>query len=158
MPSAPNSCSVMRAIGGGPYTLQVGNSIGALIPALEHEPAVVHAVVVVQVGEERVRGVDRAMPALDQALMRAWPVVPDDEIVADLDEIAGALTDQRRRRRAGAEQRNREWLGEVAGEPEDAPGRMSSSGTAGDAASAAMKSLRFNGNTSEADYTARMCA
>ena len=71
--------------------LQIGNAIGALVPSLEHQPPVVHAVVVVEVGEERVRRVDRAMSALDQALMRARPVVPDDEIVADLDQIAGAL-------------------------------------------------------------------
>ena len=68
--------------------LEIRNPIRALIPALEHEAPVIHAVVVVEMGEERVGDVDRAMPALDQPLMRAWPVVPDDEIVADFDEIA----------------------------------------------------------------------
>ena len=47
--------------------LQIRNPAGALVPALEHEPAVVHAMVVVQVAEERVRHVDGAMAALDAA-------------------------------------------------------------------------------------------
>ena len=42
--------------------------------------------------------------------MRARTVVPDDEIVADLDEVARALPDQRRRRRSGPKQRDRQRL------------------------------------------------
>ena len=49
----------MRAIGGGPYTCEVRNPIRAHVPALEHEAPVVHAMVVVQVAEERVADVDR---------------------------------------------------------------------------------------------------
>ena len=62
--------------------------------------------VVVEVREERVGHVDRAMAALDQPVMRARTVIPDDEIAADFDEISGALPRQRRRGRAGAEQRD----------------------------------------------------
>ena len=71
--------------------LQIGNAIGALVPSLQDQPAVVHAVVVVEVREEGVRDIDRAMAALDQAMMRAGAVIPDDEIAADLDEVARAL-------------------------------------------------------------------
>ena len=38
-----------------PVHLEVGNLVGALVPSLQHQAAVVHAVVVVQVREERVR-------------------------------------------------------------------------------------------------------
>ena len=83
---------------------------GALVPSLQHQPPVVHAVVVVEVREERVRDVDGAMAALDQPMMRAGTVIPDDQIGADLDQVAGALPRQRRRRRAGAEQRDGQRL------------------------------------------------
>ena len=66
--------------------------------------------VVVEMREERVCDIDRPMTALQQPVMRAGSVVPDDEIAADFDEIAGALTLQRRRWRAGAEQRDAERL------------------------------------------------
>jgi len=84
--------------------VQFRDPIRTLIPALKHQAAVVHAVVVVEMGEEGVRRVDRAMPALDQALMRSRPVVPHEEIVTHFDEVAGALTGQRWRRRPGPEQ------------------------------------------------------
>ena len=47
-----------------------------------------------------------AMAALDQAVMRAGTVIPDDQIAADLDEIPRALSRQGRSGRAGAEQRD----------------------------------------------------
>ena len=90
--------------------VEIGDAIGALVPALQDQAPVVHAVVVVEMREERVRDVNRTMAALQQPVMRAGPVVPDDHIVADLDEVAGALTIQRRRRGAGAEQRDAERL------------------------------------------------
>jgi hypothetical protein len=61
----------------------------------------------VQVREERVRDVDGAAAAFDQPLVRAGAVIPDDHVAADFDQVAGALARQRRRRRAGAEQRHR---------------------------------------------------
>jgi hypothetical protein len=39
-------------------------------------------------GEERVCDIYRAMPALDEAMMRARAVVPDDDIAANLYQIA----------------------------------------------------------------------
>ena len=84
----------------GAVDLEIGDAIRALIPALQDQPAVVHAVVVVEMREERVCDVDRTMAALQQPVMRTGSVVPDDHIVADLDEIARALTVQRRRWRA----------------------------------------------------------
>jgi hypothetical protein len=90
--------------------VQIGDAIGALIPALQHQAAVVHAMVVVEVREERVGDVDRPMAALQQAVMRTRSVVPDDQVVADFDEIAGALSCERRRWRAGAEQGDAERL------------------------------------------------
>jgi len=44
-----------------------------------------------EVREERVRDVDRAMAALDQPMVRAGAVIPDDQIVADLDQVSRAL-------------------------------------------------------------------
>ena len=90
--------------------IEIGDAIRALIPALQDQAPVVHAMVVVEMREERVRDVDRTMAALQQPVMRAGSVVPDDHVVADLDQIAGALTVQRRRWRAGAEQRDAERL------------------------------------------------
>ena len=86
--------------------LEIGNPIRAHVPALEHQPRVVHAVVVVQMAEERVGDVDGAMPALDEPVVGAGAVVHHDKVAADLEEVAGALPRQRRRRRAGAEQRD----------------------------------------------------
>ena len=74
-----------------PVDPQIGHLAGADVPALQHQARVVHAMVVVQVGEQRVRDVGRREAALDQPLMRAGPVVQHDRLVADLDEIAGAL-------------------------------------------------------------------
>ena len=42
--------------------LEIGNAIGTLIPSLQDQPAVVHAVVVVEMREERVRDVDGRCP------------------------------------------------------------------------------------------------
>ena len=91
--------------------LQIADPIRALVPSLEHEAAVVHAMVVVQVGEERMRHVDGAVSALDQPLMRAGAVIPHDEIRADLDQITRTLSLQGGCGRSGAEQRDRERLG-----------------------------------------------
>ncbi len=41
-----------------------------------------------------------------QPMMRARTVVHDEQVVADVDEVAGALPLERRRRRAGSEQRD----------------------------------------------------
>ena len=89
-----------------PVHLEVGNAVRAHVPALEHEPRVVHAVVVVQVAEERVADVDGAMAALEQPMVGARAVVHHDEVAADLEEIARALAAERRRGRAGSEQRD----------------------------------------------------
>ena len=53
--------------------VEIGNAIRALIPALQHQAAVIHAMVVVQVREERMRDVNRTMAALQQPVMRARP-------------------------------------------------------------------------------------
>ncbi len=94
----------------GAVDLEIGDAIRALIPALQDQAPVINAMVVVEMREERVCDVDRTMAALQQPVMRPGSVVPDDHIVADLDEITGALTVQRRRRGAGAEQRDAERL------------------------------------------------
>jgi hypothetical protein len=83
---------------------QVIHLAGADVPALQHQAAIVHAVVVVQMGEQRVRDLGRREAALDQPLMRAGPVIQHDRLVADLHQIARALPFRRRRRRAGPEQ------------------------------------------------------
>jgi hypothetical protein len=59
-----------------------------------------------QVAEEDVAHIDGAMAAFDQPMMRARAMVHDEEIAADLEEIAGTLARQRRRGRSGAKQRN----------------------------------------------------
>ena len=87
-----------------PVDLEVRNPIRAQVPALQHEARVVHAVVVVQVAEERVRHVDGATPALEQPVVRAGAVVDHEDVAADVDEVARALPRERRRGRAGAEQ------------------------------------------------------
>src|SRR5262249_55250241 len=84
--------------------VEIGDPIGALIPPLQDQASVVHAMVVVEMREERVADVDRPVAALQEPVMRAWPMIPDDQIVADFDQVARALTLERRRRRAGAEQ------------------------------------------------------
>ena len=126
--------------------LEFRNAIRALVPSLQHQPPVVHAVVVVEVGEERVGHVDRAMAALDQALMRAGAVVPDDEIGANLDQVSGTLPRQRGRRRAGAEQRD----GERASGGRLFDGRnlraAAVAAATGETATDAMKSLRSKAN------------
>ena len=91
--------------------LKVGNSIGALVPSLKHQAAVVHAVVVMKMREECVGDVDSAMPALDQAVMRARSVIPDDEVRADFEEVARALPLHRRCRRSRPKQCDRQRLG-----------------------------------------------
>jgi hypothetical protein len=90
--------------------VEIGDAIGALIPALQHQAPVVHAVVVVEMREERMRDVDRATAGLQQPVMRTGSVVPHNHVAADLDEIARTLTVERRRRRAGAEQGDAERL------------------------------------------------
>jgi hypothetical protein len=72
--------------------MEIGDAIRPLIPALEDQPPVVHAMVVMKMREERVCDVHRTMSALEQPVMRARSVVPDDHIVTDFDEITGALT------------------------------------------------------------------
>ena len=60
--------------------------------------------VVVQVAQEDVADIHRPGARLDQPMMGPGPVVHDDAVVADLDEIAGARTLEGGRGRAGAEQ------------------------------------------------------
>src|SRR5262249_34934206 len=55
--------------------LKIWNAVSALIPALEYEPRVVHAVVVMQMREEHMPDVDRAVSALEEAMMCARAVV-----------------------------------------------------------------------------------
>jgi hypothetical protein len=87
--------------------VEIRNLVRALVPALQHQATVVHAMVVVQVREERVSHIDGAVPGLEQPMMRARSVVHDDEIVADFDEISGALSLERRGRGSGPEERDR---------------------------------------------------
>jgi len=47
--------------------------------------------VVMEVAEERVRHVDRVMPALQQPVMGAGTVIQHDDVAANFDEVAGAL-------------------------------------------------------------------
>jgi hypothetical protein len=75
--------------------VQIGNAIRALIPPLQDEPPVVHAMVVVEMGEEGMRHLDRPASGLQQPVMRARAVIPDDDVAAGFAEIAGTLTVQR---------------------------------------------------------------
>src|SRR5262245_56095351 len=86
-----------------PVDLEVGNSIRSHIPALEDEPRIVHAVVVVQVTDERVAHVNGPMPALDEAVVSAGAVIHHNEVVADFDEITRTLSLERRRGSSGSE-------------------------------------------------------
>ena len=88
--------------------LQIRNAIGALIPTLQDQAPVIHAVVVMEVREKRVGDIDGAMAAFDQAMVRAGAVIPDDEIGADLDQVSGALPVERWRGGAGPEERDAE--------------------------------------------------
>jgi hypothetical protein len=75
----------MRPIRRWTVDVEIGDAIRALVPALKDQTAIVHAMVVVEMREEGVSDVDRTMAALQQPVMRAWPVVPDDQIVARFD-------------------------------------------------------------------------
>ena len=75
----------MRFSGGGPKTLRSRTLPAPDVPALQHQARVIHAVIVVQMGEQRVRHVGRPEPALDQPLMRAGTVIQNDRLVADLE-------------------------------------------------------------------------
>src|SRR5688572_21224741 len=86
--------------------VEIRNAIRALVPPLEHEPRVIHAVVVVQVAEEGVGHVNGAMPALHQPVMCARTVIHHDQVRVHREEIARTLPRQRRRRRARAQQRD----------------------------------------------------
>ena len=84
--------------------VQVGDEVGPHVPALENEPRILHAMVVVEVAQEDVGDVHRPGARLDESVVGSGPVVHDDAVVADLDEIAGACPLERRRGRSGAEQ------------------------------------------------------
>ena len=70
--------------------LEVGDQIGPHVPALEDEPRVLHAVVVVEVTQKDVGDVHRPGARLDQPVVGSGPVVHDDAVVADFDEVTGA--------------------------------------------------------------------
>ena len=72
--------------------LEVRNPPGTHVPTLEHEARIVHEVVVVEMGEERPRHVDRTASALHQPLMGPRTMIEDQRLAADFDEVAGALT------------------------------------------------------------------
>ena len=65
--------------------VEVRDPVRSLVPPLQHEPPVVHAVVVVQMREERVPYVDGPVAALEEAMVCARPVVHHDEVVANLE-------------------------------------------------------------------------
>jgi hypothetical protein len=44
-----------------------------------------------QVREEHVVHIDSAVPTLHEPMMRTGAVIHDDEIIADLEEVSGAL-------------------------------------------------------------------
>src|SRR5687767_14560365 len=58
--------------------------------------------------KERVRHIDGAVAALDQTVMRARTVIPDDQIGADINQVARALSLERRRGCSSAEQSDRQ--------------------------------------------------
>ena len=60
--------------------------------------------VVVQMREERAGHVHGATPALEESMMRARTMVEHEQFAADFDQVAAALSLERRCRRAGAEQ------------------------------------------------------
>jgi hypothetical protein len=83
---------------------QLRHSTCALVPSLEHQAPVVHAMVVVKMAEERVGHIHRAPPAFEQPVMRARSMIHDDDVAADFEEIARALSLERRIGRPGSEQ------------------------------------------------------
>lgn len=94
----------------GPVDLELRKFVRALVPALKYEAGVVHTMVVVQVREERVVHIDGAVPALDEPVVGAGPVVHDDDGFADFEEIPRTLPFERWRGRTGSEQRDLEGL------------------------------------------------
>ena len=84
--------------------LQLAEFARTLVPAVHHEPRIVHAVVVMQVGEEAMGDIDRPPAGLQQPVVGAGPMVEDDRVAAGLDQVARAHALQRGRGRAGAEQ------------------------------------------------------
>ncbi len=81
---------------------QLGNAVGALVPARHEETHQIEAMVVVQMAEKHVRHIDRALAGFEQPVVRARTVVHDDDVGTDFDEVAGTRALQRRRRRARA--------------------------------------------------------
>lgn len=74
-----------------PVDVQVRDLVGPLVPPLEHEPIVIHAMVVVQMREEGVGDVDGAVTALEEPMMGAWPMVHDDDVITNLEEKTRTL-------------------------------------------------------------------
>ena len=74
-----------------PVDQQICNIARANIPALQHEAPIVHTVIIVQVGEQRVGNGGSLEPSLDEPLMGAGAVVQHDRLAADLDEIPRTL-------------------------------------------------------------------
>jgi hypothetical protein len=83
--------------------LEIRNPAGAHVPALQDEPRVIHAVVVMEVAEERMRHVGPPAPAFEEPMMRPRTMIQYEQIATDLDEIAGALAFERRRRSPSTE-------------------------------------------------------
>jgi len=85
---------------------ELGDPVRTLVPALEDEARVIHAVIIVQVAEERVPQVDGAATTLDQPMMGAGAVVHHDEVIANLEEVARTLPLERWRGRSCSQQRD----------------------------------------------------
>ena len=96
---------------------EIGDLIRAHVPALKHEPWVLETVVVMQMAEEHMADVDRTTSTLHEALMRAGAVIQDDHIIADFEEVPGALSRERRRGSSGAEQSDFQEINGVLASP-----------------------------------------
>jgi hypothetical protein len=72
--------------------LQIGNLVGPLVPALEHQSSVVHAMVVVEVREERVAHIYGTAARFQKPLVRTGSVIHDDDVAADFEQVPRSLT------------------------------------------------------------------
>ena len=84
-----------------PVDFQFRNAVGALVPARHEQAHEIEAMVVMQMTEESVRDVDRALAGFQQSMVRARPVIHDHDVGADFEQVARTRALQGGRRRAG---------------------------------------------------------
>src|SRR6185437_16215764 len=91
---------------GRAINLEFGDMARALVPSREYQARIVAAVIVVQMAEEQVRDACRRDAKLEQPMVRAKSMVENDDVLTDLDNVAGAHAPQGWRRRPGSQKTN----------------------------------------------------